>query len=160
MAQATGLTVVYSKKPGTLAWNEKPDKDYKPVPSILIELIDARRITQESTELGTRAVLNVMKAWNMIDGEIDPQPEEHVWGGGWVEDGGVLRASRGGVIQFTKTPGELVEKGEVVAEIYNPYGETLEEIKFPHKGYIRSYTYPKHQAVNTGDIIAYITHWK
>ncbi|MFC1803050.1 succinylglutamate desuccinylase/aspartoacylase family protein, partial [Thermoproteota archaeon] len=160
MAEATGLTVVYSNKPGTLAWNEEPGKDYQPVPSVLIELIDARRITEVSTDLGTRAVLNVMKAWDMIDGEVEPQPKEYVWGGGWVEDGGILRASRGGVIQFTKTPGVLIEKDEVIAEIYNPYGDILEEIKFPFKGYIRAYTYPRHQAVNTGDIIAYITHEK
>jgi hypothetical protein len=44
----------------------------------------------------------------------------------------------------------------VVAEIYNPYGETLEEIKFPHKGYIRTYNYIEHQAVDEGTIIAYI----
>ena len=36
--------------------------------------------------------------------------------------------------------------------------EVLEEIEFPHDGFIRAYTYLKHQAVNSGDTIAYITH--
>ena len=158
MAKASGLTIVYSRKPGPLSWNEKAESGYDPVSSIQIELTNQGRITDESLDLGTRAVLNVMKAFNMIDGEVEPQPEEHVWGNGMVEDGGVLRADRGGIIQFMKPPGQLVEEGEVVAEIYNPFGDLLEQIETPFNGYVRSYTYPRHQAVNTGDRIAYITH--
>jgi len=46
-----------------------------------------------------------------------------------------------------------------VAKTYNPYGDVVEEIKFPHDGYIRAWAAP-HQAVNTGSSIAYITHDK
>jgi len=161
MAEATGLTIVYSPPRGTLVGMGGPlPEDFKPVSSVTLELIDARRVTDVSTDLGTRAVLNVMKAWNMIEGEIEKQPEEYVWGGGRVENGGTLRASRGGIIHFTKTPGEFIKEGEVVAKVYNPYGDVVEEIKFPFDGYIRAYTYSKHQAVNTGNTIAYITHDK
>lgn len=161
MAEATGLTMVYSPPRGTLVGMGGPlAEDFEPVPSVTLELIDARRVTKVSTDLGTRAVLNVMRAWGMIEGAVEPQPKEYVWGGGRVENGGTLRASRGGIIHFTKTPGEFVKEGEVVAKIYNPYGDVVEEIKFPFKGYIRAYTYSRHQAVNTGDTISYITHDK
>jgi hypothetical protein len=161
MAQATGLTIVYSPPTGTLeGMNGKYDISYKPPNSVSLELIDAGRVTDISTDLGTRAVLNVMKLWKMIDGPIEKQPKEYIWGGSRVENGGTLRANRGGIIHFTRIPGELISKGEVVAKIYNPYGDMVEETKFPFDGYIRAYAGGRHQAVNTGSTIAYITHEK
>lgn len=161
MAEATGLTIVYSSPKGTLVGMEAEyDESYQPPPSVTLELIDARRVTNVSTDLGVRAILNVMKQWAMIEGEIEKQPKEYVWGNGRVENGGTLTANKGGIIHFTKIPGEFVRKGEIVAKIYNPYGDIAEEIEFPFDGYIRAYTYTSHQAVNTGDTIAYITHDK
>jgi predicted deacylase len=101
-----------------------------------------------------------MKLNNMIEGKIEKQPKEYVWGNGRVENAGTLSSNRGGIIHFTKTPGELIKKDEKVAKVYNPYGDIVEEIKFPFDGYIRAYTYNRHQAINTGDTIAYITHDK
>jgi len=161
IAKATGLTIVYSPPKGTLVGMEAAyDESYRTPPSVTLELIDARRVTDLSTELGTRAILNVMKQWDMIPGKIEKQPKEYVWGNGRVENGGTLTANRGGIVHFTKTPGELIKKGEVVAKIYNPYGDMVEETAFPFDGYIRAYTYPRHQALNAGDHIAYITYNK
>jgi predicted deacylase len=159
MAEATGLTVVYSPPRGTLdGMGGALDPSFTPPPSITLELIDARRVTEVSTDLGTRAILNVMKLRGMIEGEIEKQPDKYVWGGGRVKNGGTIRASRGGIIHFTRTPGEFIKKEEVVAKIYNPWGDLVEKLQFPFNGYIRAYTYPRHQAINTGDTIAYITH--
>jgi len=161
MAEVTGLTIVYSPPRGTLeGMGGAIDLSYQPPPSVTLELIDARRVTEISTDLGTRAILNVMKLRGMIEGEIEKQPKKYVWGNGKVENGGTLRASRGGIIHFTRIPGEILKEGDSVAKIYNPYGDVIEDIKFPFNGYIRAYTYTWHQAVNTGDTIAYITHNK
>jgi len=161
MAEATGLTVVYSPPRGTLEGMGGPlNVDFQPPPSVTLELIDARRVTDVSTDLGTRAILNVMKLRGMIDGEIENQPDDYVWGNGKVRNGGTIRASRGGIVHFTKTPGEFIKEGDIVAKTYNPYGDVVEEAKFPFDGYIRAYTYPRHQAVNSGDTICYITHDK
>jgi predicted deacylase len=161
IAKASGLTVVYSPPRGTLVgMGGALDESFLPPPSVTFELIDARRITDVSVDLGVRGLMNIMKTWNMVDGEIEPQPKDYVWGNGRVQNAGMLRCNRGGLIYFTKTPGEHVKKGEIIARIFNPYGEVLEEIEFPHDGFIRSYTYLKHQAVNGGDTIAYITHDK
>lgn len=161
MAEATGLTVVYSPPRGTLeGMGGSLNVDFQPPPSVTLELIDARRVTDVSTDLGTRAILNVMKLRGMIDGEIENQPEDYVWGNGRVRNGGTISASRGGIIHFTKTPGEFIKEGDIVAKVYNPYGDVVEEAKFPFDGYIRAYTYPRHQAVNSGSTICYITHEK
>jgi predicted deacylase len=159
MAKACGLTIVYSPPKGTLVgMSGTVDESYQPPHHISFELIDAKRITDVSIDLGVRGLLNIMKLRGMIEGEIEPQPKENVWGNGRVQNAGTLVANRGGLIYFTKTPGEFIKKGEIVAKISNPYGEILEEIKFPHDGYIRAYTYSRHQALNTGSTIAYITH--
>lgn len=161
LAEATGLTIVYSNPRDTLeGMGGALDKTFKTPPSVTLELIDARRITEVSTDLGTRAILNVMKLWGMIDGEIENQPDDYVWGNGRVQNGGTIRTSRGGIIHFTKTPGEFIKKDDIVAKIYNPYGDVVEEVKFPFDGYIRAYTYSRHQAVNSGSTICYITHEK
>ncbi|MFC1803038.1 succinylglutamate desuccinylase/aspartoacylase family protein [Thermoproteota archaeon] len=160
MAEATGLTAVYSPPTGTLeGMSGERAKDYRPVPSVSLELIAAGQVTETSRDLGTRAVHNVMKAWDMLDGEIEPQPKEHVWGNGRVQNAGRLKVNRGGILHFKKDPGVFIKKGETVAEIYNPYGDLLEEIKFPFDGYIRAWA-ASHSAVNTGSSIAYITHSK
>ena len=160
IAEATGLTMVYSPPSGTLEGMGGPlAEDFEPVPSVTLELIDAGRVTDISTDLGTRAVLNVMRAFDMIDGAVEPQPKEYVWGCGRVQNAGRLKVDKGGIIHFTKTPGEFIKEGEVVAKTYNPYGDVVEEIKFPFDGHIRAWS-SRHQAVNTGSSIAYITHDK
>jgi predicted deacylase len=138
----------------------KYDTSYKVPNSVSLELIDSGRVTDVSTDLGTRAVLNVMKLWKMIDGKVEKQPKEYVWGGGRVENGGTLKANRGGIIHFTRTPGEPLKKGDVVSKTYNPFGDLVEEIKFPFDGYIRAYAGGLHQSVMSGTTMAYITHDK
>lgn len=160
MGRATGLTVVYSPPTGTLeGMGGAKTEGYKAVYSVSLELIAASNITEVSSDLGTRAVMNVMKLWGMIEGEIENQPEKYVWGPGWVQNAGRLKVNRGGILHFTKDPGEFIKAGETVAKTYNPYGDVVEEIKFPHDGYIRAWA-AFHQAVNTGSSIAYITHEK
>ena len=158
MGRATGLTVVYSPPTGTLeGMGGAKAIGYKAVYSVSLELIAAGKVTEVSGDLGTRAVMNVMKLWGMIEGEIEKQPEQYVWGPGWVKNAGRLKVNRGGILHFTKGPGEFIKGGETVAKTYNPYGDVVEKIKFPHDGYIRAWA-AAHQAVNTGSSIAYITH--
>lgn len=160
IAKATGLTIVYSPPTGTLEGMGGPlSADFEPVSSVTLELIEAGRVTEISTNLGTRAVMNAMKMWGMIEGDIEPQPEEYVWGSGYVQNGGRLKVNRGGIIHFIKKPGEFIKKDEIVAKTYNPFGDLVEEVKFPFDGHIRAWS-ARHQAVNTGSSIAYITHDK
>jgi predicted deacylase len=160
MAKATGLTVVYSPPTGTLeGMSGELAKNYRAVPSVSLELIAAGQVSEVSRDLGTRAVYNVMKAWDMVDGDIEPQPEAYVWGNGRVQNAGRLKVNRGGILHFLKEPGTFIKEGETVAKVYDPYGELREEIKFPHDGYIRAWA-ASHSAVNTGSGIAYITRSK
>jgi predicted deacylase len=168
MAEAFGVTTIVSYEPpddsiptlGNLA-----SREGKPV--ILEELIDGRWISEPSISAGVKGVLNIMKEFDMIDGHVEPQngfPIVH----GVNESYGIIRAKRGGLIRFFKTPGEYIEKDEIFAEVYDLYGDVLEEVKMPINGYVWAYpcgqslgTSGSLQAVQSGANIAYaFTHEK
>jgi predicted deacylase len=132
------------------------------IPDILIELIDGRWISEPSTTVGVKGILNIMKEFDMIDGNIEPQKEITIIPGVCTAHG-IVRANRGGLIHFKKVPGEFLKRGEIFAEIYNLYGDVLEEVTCPVDGYIWAYpcgdilgTPGSLQAVQTGANIAYV----
>jgi len=167
MAEAFGVTTIVSDTPmredAPLTLGNLAAK--RGVPIILEELIDGRWISEPSTKVGVRGVLNIMKAFNMMDGKIQPQE-------GFLVMPGVntfhckIHANRGGLIRFFKKPGDLIKEGEMVAEIYDLYGDVIEKVKMPIDGYIWAYpcgqsqgTSGSLQAVQTGANVAYVfTH--
>jgi predicted deacylase len=164
MAKAFGVT--------TLVVNE-PLRDDAPsilsnlvarkgVPDLLMELIDGRWISEPSTTVGVKGVLNIMKAFDMIDGQIEPQQGIKIIPG-FCKEWGIVRANRGGLIRFLKKPGEFMKKDEVFAEIYDLYGDVVERVKMPVDGYTWAYpcgdilgTNTSLQAVQTGANVAYV----
>jgi len=139
----------------------------KGVPVILEELIDGRWISEPSTGAGVRGTLNIMKEFEMIDGEIEPQEGFPVVPG-VNRFHGVIRAGRGGLIRYFKAPGDFIAQDEVFAEIYDLYGDVLEEVAMPVDGYVWAYpagqslgTSGGLQAVQSGANVAYaFTHEK
>jgi predicted deacylase len=164
MAEAFGVTNVVESDPIP---DDAPDTLVNlavknGIPDILIELIDGRWISEPSTTVGVRGVLNIMKVLDMIDGEVEPQEGIPIVPGicAWQ---GLVHANRGGLIRFLKTPGDFLKKGEVFAEIYDLYGDVLERVECPVDGYIWSYpcgeilgTSGSLQAVQTGAEIAHV----
>jgi len=169
MAKVIGVTTIVSEEPvpewapptlGNLAYRNN-------IPVVLFELIDGRWISEPSTSVGVRGVLNVMKEFGMIDGAIEPQEGITIIPG-VNRFYGILRANRGGIIRFLKKPGEFIRKGETVSQIYDLYGDIVEEVKMPVDGYIWAYpcgqslgTSGGLQVVQTGANIGYVfTHEK
>ncbi|MFW9912740.1 MAG: succinylglutamate desuccinylase/aspartoacylase family protein [Candidatus Thorarchaeota archaeon] len=163
MAEAFGVTTIVDEtpfeedSPPTLA-NLVAKKG---VPDLLMELIDGRWISEPSTTAGVRGVLNIMKVFDMLDGEVELQEGFPIIKGACKWEG-ILRANRGGLIRFLKTPGEFLKKGDKFAEIYDLYGDVLEEVTMPIDGYIWAYpcgdilgTAGSMQTVQTGANIAY-----
>jgi predicted deacylase len=164
MAKAFGVTTIVANTP--FDENAPPTlaniADKKGVPVLIMELIDGRWISEPSITAGVKGVLNIMKAFDMIDGEIEPQEGFPIIPGicKWE---GIVRANRGGLIRFLKSPGEFIKKDEVLAEIYDLYGDIIEEVKMPVYGYTWAYpcgetlgTAGSLQAVHTGANVAYI----
>ena len=164
MAEVFGVTIVVDRTP--YDENAPPTlanlAAQNGVPDILVELIDGRNISEPSTTVGVRGTLNIMKAFDMIDGEIEPQEDIIIIPGNCKWEG-IVRANKGGLIRFLKTPGDPLKKGEVFAEIYNLWGDVVERVEMPIDGYIWAYpcgdilgTPGSLQAVQTGANIAYV----
>jgi predicted deacylase len=132
------------------------------IPVLLMELIDGRWISEPSTTAGVKGVLNIMKAFNMIDGVIESQEGFSIIAG-VNRFHSMVRANRGGLIRFLKQPGEFIQKDEVFAEVFDLYGDVIERVKMPIDGYTWSYpcgnvlgTSGGLQTVHTGADIAYV----
>jgi predicted deacylase len=128
---------------------------YEGIPGIMAELLYWYRIDPRSAEVGTRGVLNVMKAMGMIDGQVEKQPVPVVEG---ELSGAEVTCTEGGFVVFTRDAGDAAKKGEVIALIRNPYGDVLEEVKAPVTGWVSAYPLEKNQAALSGDLIAYMVY--
>lgn len=164
MAECFGVTIIVSERP--LREDSPPTignlAEKKGVPILLMELIDGRWISEPSTTAGVKGVLNIMKAFDMIEGEIESQ-EGFPIVPGLNKFHGVIRSNHGGLIRFFKKPGELIKEGEVFAEIFDLYGDIKEQVKLPVEGYTWAYpcgsvlgTSGGLQTVHTGANIAYV----
>ena len=135
----------------------------KGVPVLLVELINRMGISKLCVETGVRGVLNVMKALEMIEGEVEKQRGIRVVPGRNKYYGEVY-SNRGGIIYPDKEPGERIKKGEVIARVLNIYGDLVESIKMPVDGYLWSLdtsydalgSWTGVQAVHAGGAVAYI----
>ncbi len=167
MAEAFGVTSIYEGEEGSLP-SEKETKNLgnlallHGIPWLMLELIDGIHISEPSTTAGVRGTLNVMKAFDMISGEIEPQSGFPIVKGE-CKYHNMVRCTRGGIIHPLKTPGEFINKGEVIARIYNILGEEVEAPVMPVDGYIWAYplgfqlgTSGGLQTVSSGDDVAYI----
>ena len=133
------------------------------IPDLMIELIAGGFISEPSTTAGVRGVMNVMKAFDMIPGDHEPQTGfPIVRTQGRLRFHNMVRCTRGGIIYPTKTPGDLIKKGEVIAKIKDVWGNEVETSTMPVDGYIWAYplgmqlgTAGNQQTVNSGDDVAY-----
>jgi len=131
-------------------------------PVLLVELVDGKRISKLSVEIGVRGVLNIMKVLGMIEGEVEKQRGIKVVPGR-NKFYGIVYSNRGGLLHPQKEPGEKIRKGEVIARIYNLHGDVVEEVKMPVDGYVWAYPFGEAlgtatgiQAVHTGDFVVYV----
>jgi len=150
MAKAFGVTTIVSDRP--ISEDAPPTlgnlSASNGIPVILYELIDGRWISEPSTSAGVKGVLNTMKAFDMIDGEPEAQEGFPIVPGAGTSMGPrAMQANASGLIRFLKLPGEPIKEGEVYAEVYDLYGDVLEQIKMPFDGYVWA-------NLTTGNVIA------
>ncbi len=124
------------------------------IPSIAVELIDTRRLNPAAIKMGVRGVLNVMKMLDMLDGQLEEQVELPVQRGHFTRM--EITANKGGLVHPTKNAGDAVAKGEVLATLFDPYGNIVDEIKSPVNGFVLAYPLRESQAVATGNMIIFL----
>jgi predicted deacylase len=103
------------------------------IPMFLYEGGEALRFDEKAIDLGVRGILSVMKKIKMIS-HINEKPNDSkifvAQSSQWV------RASQSGIHIPKKKLGMFVEKGDVLGEISNPFGDKKSLVKASESGII------------------------
>jgi hypothetical protein len=118
-------------------------------PIIVYEGGESLRFDSHAIEEGMDGTLRLMKHLSMIDWAPEPRETNRViWNSSWV------RARHGGLFQPSVKCGALIEKGQWVGTLTDPFGEFKEQIKSTITGYIVGLN--NHPVVNAGDALLHI----
>lgn len=156
MADAFGVTTIEmileheAHRTGTMS--DEARKLGKPM--LVLELIPWRMISPEAVRVGVRGTLNVMKQLGMIDGEIEPQDEIKVIGGRLSRT--ELNVTRGGLVSKLVDVGDPIEKGQLIGQIVNAYGEPVEDIISSVDGWLLAWPMIHNQAAGSGEHVAFL----
>lgn len=166
MVEALGLTTIRYEGVHTGPGTVRMEGDVTPtlavkaarhgIPVVVTEMIDSRWISEPSQSYGIEGTLNLMREFDMLEGDSVPGHElmsdlgativrcEYTGGSGLNRSIGMIRANKGGVFHPQHETGELIEEGDVVAEVVDLHGNTVEEVEMPQDGYV--WAYPGSQA--------------
>jgi len=105
------------------------------VPCIILEAGEVWKIESSVVEVGVRGVMNVLRSLGMVRGKVvTPRYQTRIHRTTWV------RAERGGTLSFAVNPGDLVEKGQLLASNYNIFGDERSQLVSPGDGIILGMT--------------------
>lgn len=116
---------------------------------IVYEGGESLRFDQRAIEEGVNGTLRLMHRLGMT--EWSPSATEStrvIWNTAWV------RSKYAGLFQSLVECGSLVEKGQVVGTITDPFGEFKESVKSSETGYVIGLN--NHPVVNAGDALLHL----
>lgn len=90
------------------------------------------QIDNEKARMAYKSVIHFLNEMDIIDYEIEPEFESNV-----ISDDDLVnvKTTKAGLFHFIATIGQEIEKGEVIAKIYDPFeGECIEELIAPVDG--------------------------
>lgn len=130
LARAFGATIVVDQKGlrGTL----RREACEAGVPTILFEAGETTRFSKQVSRTGLRGVLNVLKDMKMWGDHVEHRPSFQVI----VKQSDWVRTDKGGILDLTVRPGDLVYEGDILGSILNPFGKTVTEIRSPTTGIV------------------------
>lgn len=118
-------------------------------PTIILEAGEVWKVERMYLETALRGIKNCLAHLEMIPDEREPGPDPWV-----VKSTHWVRAGAGGFLQFHVSPGEFVEKDQVIATNAGLLGREQEQILSPRTGVVIGMT--TMPAVSPGDPIAHI----
>jgi uncharacterized protein len=116
---------------------------------IVFEGGESMRFDDHAINTGISGTIRLMKHLGMVDQAPEPKQDNHViWHSSWV------RARQAGLFHTDCLAGQIVEKGQEVGTITDPFGEFKEKIKAPATGYIVGLN--RNPVMNAGDALMHI----
>lgn len=108
------------------------------IPALTLELGEAYIVNEKMVEQGVASILNILREFNMIDDGKPPYvyPIPRPFKGRILHYTQKPASSTSGIIRFLVEAGEVVEKGQPVARIYNVFRDLQEELVAPYSSII------------------------
>lgn len=128
MARAFGL--------GFLNWSKTVGSSYfsaasSGIPAMLAEAGGHGMVTESDVQTHLRGLTNVLREFGMVPGKVGTPREMVRLKGTCYVRGGVSGLSHPHV-----SVGDMVKEGQRLATITDPFGETLQEVMSPSRGYV------------------------
>jgi hypothetical protein len=101
------------------------------VPTIVYEAGEPLKFQKPLIRRGVEGVCNVLADLRMFEFERVSPPFQMV-----VDDHRWIRAQRGGILNLHVKPGDIIEKGNVIAVNTKPFGTEVRRILAPHTGLV------------------------
>lgn len=136
IAAAWGTTVI--DMPGKAATGVKGSAVAHGIPAMTPELTGDLYLRDDNVRVGAIGLRNVMRAIGMLEGQLEPQSAPKLEGDFVYH--GRLTANTGGLLWVRRQPGTFIAQDEVVVEIVDVWGDTVEELRMPVDGYCWSFT--------------------
>ncbi len=130
--------IVHKKSEGTLRYAAED----LGIHAVTVEIGDPNRFQESMISNALEGILNTLKGLGMIKGKVKAatQPPVECDGSYW------LHTNQGGLVDVYPELADFVEQGEVVARVYNVFGDVLETYQAPESGIvIGKNTYPVNQ---------------
>lgn len=135
-------------KTGLISKSLRKIANVKKIPMVVFEGGESLRIDEFSIDQGMQGIKRVLKGKGMAD--INVQPCDNIV----FESASWIRANKSGILQCLKISGQHVMKGEVIAMITDPYGNSESKIKARKSGII--FGHNNKPVVNQGDALFHI----
>ncbi len=103
---------------------------------LLYEAGEALRFDEFCIRAGERGVINVLRYLGLIKPQTARAPKRIKQEPVIAQKSHWLRATSSGLVNNKVTMGETVEKGEILAEINNPFGEKLDVVVAKQRGIV------------------------
>jgi predicted deacylase len=152
LARAFGSTVLIDQ-PGVKGSLRREATDAG-IPTILFEAGETGRFSQKISMIGLRGVLNVLSEMGMLPQKNVSRPPFQVI----IKASDWVRAEKGGILDLSVKPGDLVYEGDLMGSILNPFGKTVTQIRAPTTGIVIGVTTAPLTIPGTG--IAHIARLK
>jgi uncharacterized protein len=124
-------------------------------PTLTVELTPNYDFVKSVIDGGVRGVLNVLRHLGMLEGPVEPQRDLPI-----IDRvlGPQLRVTpeRGGFVHPMVSIGDLVNTGQTVVLIRDPWGDVIDEIASPADGYVLAFPRHGNHAASSGDVVAFV----
>lgn len=101
------------------------------VPTVLFEAGEPGRFERHVVEFGHSGLMRLLAHFGLVAGRLEPAPFQTL-----VKKADWVRSDHGGILELFVEPGDLVEKGQALGTIFDPYGRQVDTVQADAQGIV------------------------